>query len=385
MFRAETYAACMHGPEVRHRVYLHVGVPESGTTYLQAALTKNRKALRDAGFLYPGGDDEPMFRAALDVRGNQKAWGRKRSEVEGAWDRLCRKARTHEGTTVIGHELLSAASARQVTAARSMLAGLDVHVVVTASDLGRQVIAGWQEEVKQGQTTSFEEFRRRIVSGARENGTAQRFWASQDLPDVLTRWTSRLPAENVHVVCRPAPTADPGELWRRFAGVVGFDPDAFDPTETRSASSSLGVAEIDLLRQVNTALGGRLVPPRYGRVVRHYLAKQLLAGHGSVHPQLPPQMYEDLVTVGERWVKEIDRAGYAVHGDLAELIPTPPLKAGPHPDEVDSLIEVTTAAAAIAELLVEIDRLEAEVADLESDKKSSKKKHKLLKRRLASA
>ena len=42
--------------------------------------------------LYPGGQ-ERMFLAALDVRGAHKAWGRRRSEVEGAWDALCRKAR----------------------------------------------------------------------------------------------------------------------------------------------------------------------------------------------------------------------------------------------------------------------------------------------------
>ncbi len=62
------------------RVYLHVGVPKSGTTFLQASLTANRKALRAAGVLYPGGE-ERMFLAAVDVRGSHKAWGRKRSEV----------------------------------------------------------------------------------------------------------------------------------------------------------------------------------------------------------------------------------------------------------------------------------------------------------------
>ena len=79
------------------RVYLHVGVPKSGTTFLQASLTANRTDLRGAGVLYPGGE-ERMFLAAVDVRGSHKAWGRKRSEVEGAWDHVCRKARKHDGS-----------------------------------------------------------------------------------------------------------------------------------------------------------------------------------------------------------------------------------------------------------------------------------------------
>ena len=45
----------------------------------------------------------------------------RRSEVDGSWDALCRKARAHDGTTVISHELFAAASAHQVTAALTEL------------------------------------------------------------------------------------------------------------------------------------------------------------------------------------------------------------------------------------------------------------------------
>ncbi len=36
------------------RVFLHIGVPKSGTTYLQAGLWQNREPLRDQGLLFPG-------------------------------------------------------------------------------------------------------------------------------------------------------------------------------------------------------------------------------------------------------------------------------------------------------------------------------------------
>jgi hypothetical protein len=376
----------MSEPQVHRRVYLHVGVPKSGTTFVQDALSRNRKPLRRAGFLYPDGGEAAMFRAALDVRGNHKAWGRKRSEVENAWDDLCRKARRHEGTTIISHELLAAASPQQVASATSMLTGLDVHLVVTARDLARQVTAEWQEGVKHGRRASFETFGNRVLASGRGHEHAQRFWAAQDLPAVLARWGAWLPAENVHVVCCPPPTADPRELWRRFAGVVGFDPDAFEPSGPESSQNlSLGVVEIDLLRRVNGALDGRLVQPEYGRVVKQYLTKQLLARHHSPRPELPLEMYDDLVVLGERWAKEIDRAGYPVHGDLAELVPTPPGQAGPHPDEVDIGSELGTASVVVADLLVEVARLRSQVTELESDNKSQRKKRKLLKRRLKDA
>ena len=373
------------------RVYLHVGVPKSGTSFLQAALARNRKALRDSGFRYPGGR-EPMFRAALDVRGNHKAWGRDSADVAGSWDDLCRKARAHDGVTVISSELLAAATSRQVAAARSMLTGLEVHVVVTARDLARQLTAEWQEGIKHGRSASFEQFRERILSGARRHEHARKFWASQDLPEVLARWGDLLPPECVHVVCSPSPSSDPLLLWRRFADVVGFDPDAYDPSAPRSANTSLGVTQIHLLRQVNRALDGRLVQPGYGRVVKQYFTRDLLVEHPSPRPEVPAGLYDELVATGERWVKEIERAGYRVHGDLAELVPRAPEGVSAHPDDTDPRVEAATGAAVIAELLVEVDRLRSEIAgleatkaELEAHKKAAKKKRKRLKRQLADA
>ena len=44
------------------RLFLHVGLPKSGTTYLQAVLAENKQRLRDrARVLYPGAswEDRP--------------------------------------------------------------------------------------------------------------------------------------------------------------------------------------------------------------------------------------------------------------------------------------------------------------------------------------
>jgi hypothetical protein len=363
------------------RVYLHVGVPKSGTTFLQASLSSNRKDLRAAGVLYPGGE-ERMFLAAVDVRGSHKAWGRKRSEVEGAWDHVCRKARKHDGVTVISHELLGGASTRQVTEALTMLKGVEVHLVVTARDPARQATAEWQEGIKHGRRLTVEQFRTRVLSSSSETDYARRYRASQDLPDVLARWGATLPASRVHVVCCPPPDADPGLLWQRFAGVVGFDPEAFPPAGPESANPSLGTTEIDLLRRVNVALDKRLVQPEYGQVVKQLYAQELLETGRSPRPVVPLAMHDDLRVVGERWAKEIDTAGYAVHGDLASLVPVAPVEPGPHPDDVPARAQVDSAVAATAELLLEVQRGRGELARLEADNARLRTKRKLLKRRL---
>jgi len=366
------------------RVFLHVGVPKSGTTFLQASLTENRKALREAGVLYPSGH-ERMFLAAVDVRGAHRAWGRKRAEVEGTWDGLCRKARKHDGATVISHELLAAASAHQVTEAMTMLKGLDVHLVVTARDPARQATAEWQEGIKHGRRLTFEQFRRRVLDTGSETDYARRFRASQDLPAVLARWGDSLPSDHVHVVCCPPRGSDPGLLWQRFADVVGFDAARFPAAGPDSANTSLGVTEVDLLRRVNLALDKRLVQPEYGQVVKQLYAQQLLAARTSPRPVVPGEMYDDLAVVGERWVKEIDKAGYVVHGDPADLVPVAPAGPTPHPDDVDPRDQVSSSVDATAGLLLEVRRCHAEIARLEKEAAKHKKRRKALKRRLRRA
>ena len=301
------------------RVYLHVGLPKTGTTFLQTSLLQNRDALHEDGVHYPGGG-ERMFLAAVDVRGTHKAWGRRRSEVEGSWDALARRARDHEGVTVLSQELLAGASARRVTAAMTMLTGLDVHVVVTARDPARQATAEWQEGVKHGRRLTFEEFRRRVLDGQSETDYARRFRAAQDLPEVLARWGAHVPAGNVHVVCGPPAGAPPEVLWRRFGAVVGFDASRYEPAG-EALNASLGADEVDLLRRVNLALDKRIEQPAYSEVVKRLYAHRLQAAGGSARPVVPAEMYDDLTVVAERWVKEIDKAGYTVHGDPADLLP----------------------------------------------------------------
>ena len=366
------------------RVYLHVGAPKSGTTFLEASLDENKKALKEAGVLYPSGHQR-MFLAAVDVRGAHKAWGRTRAEVDGTWDTLCRKARKHDGVTVISHELLGAASLHQITEALTMLRGVEVHLVVTARDPVRQAAAEWQEGIKHGRRLTFEQFRRRVLDEAAETDYARRYRANQDLPAVLARWGGTLPESRVHVVTCPPPNADPQVLWERFCGVIGVDPTQFPAAGPGSANTSLGTTEIDLLRRVNVALAKRLVQPEYGRVVKQLYAQDILPGRRSARPVVPEEMYDDLAVVGERWAKEVDKAGYVVHGDLASLVPVAPAEPGPHPDDVDPRDGLESAVAATAELLVAMQRRGADVERLEAENAKLRKKRKVLKRRLRAA
>ncbi|MFL6135979.1 MAG: hypothetical protein ACJ72A_24450, partial [Nocardioidaceae bacterium] len=280
------------------------------------------------------------------------------------------------------HELLAAASARQIVAAFTMLKGLDVHVVVTARDPARQCVAEWQEGIKHGRTLTFEQFRRDVLDDRADTEQAFRYRACQDLPDVLRRWATVVPAANVHVVCCPGPSADRAVLWRRFSEAVGVDPVEFPAAGRDSLNSSLGVDQIDFLRRVNIALDRRLRQPEYGRVVKQYYAQELLAVHSSAAPMVPHDMFDALAVTGKNWVRHVEESGYAVHGVLADLVPSPLVDAVTHPHHLDPAAQVVAAAGTTAELLLELARCHAEVEELTAHGLSLEKRRKKLKKQL---
>lgn len=350
--------------EAPNRVVLHVGAPKSGTTFLQKAMWRHREALREAGFRFPGRNPREMFLAAIEVRETHQKWGFEQDALRGTWRRLCREAREFDGTSIMSHELLAAATDDQISSSLKELENLDVHVVFTARDLGRQVVSEWQERIKNGSTGTFEEFEASVARRIHDADFSNLFWRYQNLPGVLGRWAAHLPPSNVHVVVAPPPGADPRELWHRFGDAVGFDARSLDPTDPAgTANPTLGVVSIAILRQVNEALNGRIVQPTYAKVVKRYLGQDLLTRHSSPRPACPPDLQAALRQLSEEWIREIGARGYTVHGDLAELLPMPAESPVP-PDDVNLRDQATVSAAVIADLLVEVAELRARVRRL---------------------
>lgn len=331
------------------RAYLHIGAPKTGTTYLQAVLFRNRSRLRQQGVLYPGEHADAHFRATLDLRG-LRFGGYDDPGVQGAWDRLVAEVRAFDGDTVIvSHELLAGASTELIDLALDHLDGIEVHVVLTARDLGRQVPAVWQEMVKNNQTLSYQRYLEQ-VTGARKGRGARIFWRQQDTAEILDRWSRRIPDDRVHLVTVPPPGADPLLLWQRLCSVVGLSPGHFDATAPR-VNASLGLAEAELVRQVNEALSGRLDWPDYAPLVKGGLAQHLLAARSdSTRARVPDDLRGWFDGVATEMIDALAVRGYNVVGDLEELRPV-------HGDAgaaaAPAVEEVSAAAAyALAELLV---------------------------------
>ena len=304
-------------------VYLHIGAPKTGTTYLQDRLASNRWRLAEHGVCYPVGVRGDMFGAALDL--TDRPWGGQLDHMRGRWEKLVRRTRRVHGSVVISHEVLAPATGEQADRALGDLAPAEVHVVFTARDIARQVPAAWQELLKLRRTVPYRRFLRAIRDPHSPSRLGREFWEAQGLPEVLERWGHSLPPERVHVVTVPQRGAPDGELWRRFCHALDLDP-AWAPRDGARRNPSIGVAESAMLRQLNVRLGAaRVGDTDYFRLVRGVIAQQTLAA-APAHRQLalPPSWFDWAEQIAESWRAWILGAGVGVVGDLDDLLPIRP-------------------------------------------------------------
>ena len=350
-------------PSLR-RIFVHVGAPKTGTSFVQDILFTQQEALREHGILYPADRHDAHFLAALDLM--DLPWGGLEREATGRWDQLAAQVRAWPGTAIISHEILGTASRVQVKRALDSLGhgdpGVEVHVVMSARDLARQIPAEWQENVKHRRTVRYGKFLKRLQDPRRASRVAQWFWGVQEVPDVLARWAGSIPPERVHVVTVPPPGAPPLLLWQRFAGLFGIDADRFGPTNR--ANASLGVPESAMVRRLNKRLNDVLPNHHYRSLVREFLVHQNLSGrNASPRLALPPAVHSWATDLNRAWVEELSRRGYDVVGDLEELVPGEP-RPYVDPDACDEQQVAEAALDALALMTREAARLRDVEAEL---------------------
>jgi hypothetical protein len=304
------------------------------------------------------------------MAGSPKRWGLEREQVQGTFAWLLRRGRRVGGTVVISHEIFGWADDGQIGRIKEQVDDFEVHVVITARDLGRTLPAEWQERVKNGVPFTFEEYASTILENLPDAGvTSSDFWPSQNLLALLDRWQALAPPERIHVVVTPPSGAAPGVLWGRFADAIGLAPDAIDQAEVPPRNESLGIGQVAFLRHVLTALDGRLQQPWHSRVAKRWFAQTLLSRARSPRPETPPEIAERLARVSHSWIDQIRSGGFPVHGDLDELLPAVGDHPARHPDDVtdaDMLYDLPSVVAEMLlrtrDLLMDNERLETEKA-----------------------
>ena len=112
----------------RPRVYVHIGEPKTGTTFLQRALWSNRARLAAQGILLPGYESRDHNRASRDLREAVREASDPTDPWTGDWDVLVGQALLAPEAAVISDEVLAACNPEQADrAVRSLLVGRGAH------------------------------------------------------------------------------------------------------------------------------------------------------------------------------------------------------------------------------------------------------------------
>jgi hypothetical protein len=330
---------------VADRVFLHVGTPKAGTTYLQALLWGNRRRLAEAGVLVPG---ERPFEHNLAATAVRSGWRAERAAT--VWQRLQEQVEEHRGTAVISNEWFALAGPGRAREALTRLEGAELHVVVTARDLVSVVPAGWQETLKLGRGGGLDEF----VAGLPQPRERWSYW-TLDPAWVLRRWGADLDPAQVHVVTVPTRRDQPDLLWQRFASLIGVPDDVVDSGAGARANESLSVESARLLE----VLGPRLrdAVDADGQVwsgyrwLRRYLSHSVLASRSGGRIGLTTAQFASIRERSRAAARELTDRGYHVVGDLGELNAAThdPMLRGP--DQVPDHEVLEHAADLVADLL----------------------------------
>ncbi|HWJ10399.1 MAG TPA: hypothetical protein VNS46_13555 [Nocardioides sp.] len=339
------------------RVYLHIGLQKTGTSYLQNVCWSSVPELREAGVTMVPGSRIEAFWLALDVR--ERIAPTDAPRVGRSVDLLPGQlAAVATPAALISHETLGSATPPQIRRLIEACAGHEVHVVVTVRDIGRQVPSLWQEGLKAGRADTLEEYVADLRAAPTRTGVV---WRRLDLPGVLTRWAAQVPAERIHVVTVPGPGGPRDALLERYCGVLGVAPEALDPGKAGPGNPGLGEAEAELLRRVNARVPDRYrrrVP--YGEVGKRWFAMGMLARAGSTPVRLARAHEDWCRELAADSVRVIGELGCDVAGDVADLMPQSSVfQDSDGPDEA-AVLEVATRA--LAEVLEE--RLEQRLTNL---------------------
>lgn len=331
-------------------VYLHVGLPKTGTSTIQAALDARATSLASAGVLYPGGRHRAQRLAAYDLLG-QRVRGDDADLVAGAFNTLAEEMARFPGRSiVVSEEELGLARPRHVRKLVRSLGHHHVNVVIGVRDMARTVVSAWQQDVVTGGTAAWQDF----IGAVREPRhravpAATAFWVRHDALRVIDAWSTAVPVDRIRVVTVPPRGASSRTLLERFARATELPPGIWGVGELTERNVSLGAAEIELIRRLNPTVLATLNQEQYRFVIERGIRPRLTIG-ASRPVELPAEHLPWARQYSEALVGELHRRGVQVVGDLADLVSEHRPVSGPPLDVVPDAELLEAAQSALGSL-----------------------------------
>lgn len=300
-------------------VFLHVGLPKTGTTTIQTALEARASSLGEHGVLFPGGWHHAQRLAAYDLIG-QRIGGDDAHVVAGAFARLVEEMRAYHGSAIVlSDEDFGLARPRHVRRFVHSLPDHRVFVVVTVRDFARTLVSAWQQSVVMGSTCTWRDFVDAVRDPSRGSvSAATSFWLRHDVFRVVDAWGTAVPPGRIRIVTVPPAGSAPGVLLERFASATGLPAGLLHADLL--ANQSLGAAELEVIRRLNHSVVGRVNMRQYRHIIEHGIRPELRV-EGSRPLRLPAEHHAWARDQAEALIGRLGRRGHPVFGDLRDLVP----------------------------------------------------------------
>ncbi|WP_183100732.1 hypothetical protein [Nocardioides pelophilus] len=349
-------------------IYLHIGGPSTGTTYLQRLMAANQDVLTRSGYLLPGRSWRDVVLATHDALNTAPKTDLVQA-AGGRWDSLAEEMVAHRGkATILSMEFLCWAKPEAAQRIVDSLGDAEVHVVLTVRDTAAVLRSQWQTNCRNGAEVPF----RRLIWGLRqvvekEGRPATRpermIDRAMGIPRMIDTWVPLVGADRFHVVTVPLDSPDPDLLWKRFAGVVGIKPGRCRERSVES-NASLGLPSSELMRLLNLELGS-VTRTEYLRTMKALLARDILGERASEERKVTLNRAGH--NLSARWNQRIrtaiESSGVELVGSLDDLPTAKADKAVPtdleSPTDEELLFAAATARAGLEQA---IERLEERIA-----------------------
>lgn len=337
----------------RGQIYLHVGMPKTGTTFLQATFQASQEQLAHQGveFLPPTRREASWLSlAVLD----QLDAERDPAAALEMWDRyVAAGTASRAPRLLVSDELLGGASEVQLRRLTRAIPDREVHVVLTIRGLAKLLPSTWQQRIQQGsEAPALDDFVEQIAS--RSGPLAERWWRERGVGPVIERWSAEVPPDRIHVVIMPRPGSSGSTLLERYCAVLGVRADEL-VTEHGDRNPALGRAQAELLRLVKEQVPDELMDRHgYVPVGKWWLARQHLAPQGGTPPRMPARFRSWCEEEARATIAQLRESGVDVVGEADDLLPdAADFDDGAAPTEAELLAAAVRALASIGVQRVE--------------------------------
>jgi hypothetical protein len=300
---------------------MHIGVHKTGTTAVQDALANCRPILGQWQVRYPGSHQahRDVASSAMGVKLGFRTDG-VRPPKPGLWEKFVENAAKYDGVTVFSSEFLAQSStdvARQIVGA---VGPEHLHVAITLRNLGRILPSAWQQNLKSGYETGYADWLVRVLTMSPEEGKTTTFWSRHRHDIVVERWAEIVGPDHVSVVV--VDDSDRRAVYSHFEDLLALPRDTLFDRRV-AANRSMTLAEAELLRRINTTLGGA----RGWRAYSHHAHDGLIKGivesreptSDEVKLQTPQWALDIAADKANEMVDRVAASGVRILGDTSVL------------------------------------------------------------------